>query len=410
MDDANLTEHRILEARQLFEQGRQEEALAAVNELDDSGELGGLVCFARGNVYLGMGQEALAYENYNRAVEKGFVNHRVIMNLASVSLRLGRSRQAELFCRQAHELDPTEIAPLEMICELRREAGDIDGALSIAEEMMQRHPSQFEGFRQALDLFLLQKRAEDALTLLTETELRFSAHPLYIYYRAFTLGSLGKLQDALEYLEAKESCFYENSAKPLYMGERTRLLLALGRRQEAEPLLRELFTANGDREAGFSLVDAALSRQDYNDVIALTDQLTEEKAEDAIYYMSLYLSGLARKLQSGPEAAQPAFERAAEAFGSLGSHAPTELLLTRASLYAELGRGPDAFADLDALSAQLAELQEQADEKEKAAPEKLSAVLDQIAALRTEIAALPALAEGPAQKNTASDGIADAFV
>jgi len=219
-------ENQLTRVRELSLQDKPEEALALVNTLDDTGDMGGMVCFARGNIYMQLEQFALADECYNLAVGKGFVDFRLYMNLASVNMQMDKIERAELFYRQAAELDATQVIPLSMICEMRLQLGDLNGAMAVAEEMAQRHPTLIDGFKLNLTIMLELGMYQEAMGILSEIENRFSAHPDYILLRSFVVSKLETANAAMKYLEEKESCFFESEAKLLYTQEKARLLLS----------------------------------------------------------------------------------------------------------------------------------------------------------------------------------------
>ena len=381
MEDMNLIKSQIVRAESLFTQGKAEEALALLNTLDDTGEMGGLICFALGNVYLFMGQVALAEENYSLAIHKGFVDFKVYLNLAGVSLRLNRPEQAEQHYRQASELDPTDIRPLDMICKVRLDSGNIEGAKAIADEMMQRYPALFEGFHHALGFMLLEGRAEDALAFLDGIEQRFSAHPLYITDRSNLLGKLGRAEEALRYLEEKQPFFSGENVRMLYTMARARLLVLLGDHKQAEPLLSELYTMLGDREAGFSLVGMAFERGDYPEAIRLADELTGEDApRDPIYITMLYLRAQASLELGEQAAAHEALENIISTLDSAGDTISVEMRIMRVHALEELGRYEQAVSELDTITGLIKERGEDA-------PQDISAMLESIAGKRGEIAA-----------------------
>jgi len=380
MEEMQSVESRLKNVEELVHQGKPEEALELVNTMDDSDEMGGLVCFIRGNVYRHLGQATLADESYNLALNKGFVDYKLFINLAGLNVKMAKLGQAELYYRQAAELDPTDIFPITAICELRFETGDVEGAKTAAQEMMSRHPALFDGFQRMYDLLHLLGKADEAKELLFGIEERFSTHPLYIHYRARYLRGLQKHAEALAYLEEKEKYFFDARSKFAYDKERTQLLAKLGEFEKAKPTLNRLYQL-GDREAGFMLVGAALAQQDTQEVLRLTEELTAKDAplDEILIYSLLYRSSafseLGDKAAAG-EALHEILTKLSSAAGPLG----LEMRFMRAGVYNQLEMYAEAVAEFDSITGFLAD-------KEEAAPEQLKAALERIAEKRAEAAA-----------------------
>ena len=380
MEHIGTIEAQLARAKELSLQDKPEEALEVITALDDGDDLGGLICFARGNIYLQLGQFALADENYNLAINKGFVDFKLYMNLAGANVQMGRPHRAELLYRQAAELDPTEIFPLGMVCQLRLEAGDLDGAVAVSEEMIARHPTLIDGFRLKLETMLATGLFEDAMALLTEIEARFSAHPAYILFRAFVLSKLESPDTALGYLEERESCFFDEEARVLYAREQVRLLTLLGKFEEAKPLLQDLYQ-DGGRDAGLALIVEATMRKDMQEVLRLTEELSTEDAprNPVLVYILLYRAAAFWQIDERAQYRET-LKRIMDVLREAGDELGLEMRLMRVGVLEQLEQYTEAVAELDDITTRI-------EEHEDTASDEIAATLARIAEKRAEVAA-----------------------
>ena len=307
-------------------QRKLEEALALASTLDDTSDMGGIVCFTRGNIYMQMGQFSLADENYNLAINKGFVDFRLYINLAAVNMYTGKTQRAELLYRQAAELDPTEVFPLNMICQLRLQAGDLSGAIAVAEEITQRHPSLIDGFKLNLTIMLELGMYEDAKMLLLEIENRFSAHPDYILLRSLVVSKLETPDAALKYLTEKESSFFDEEAKARYTREQARCR----------------------NNAGLALIAEATKHKDMQEVLRLSSELIATDAPRSITFVYILLSRAGAFWELGDKTEyRKTMEQIIDVLNDAGDALGLEMRMMRASVYEQLEQYTEAVAALD---------------------------------------------------------------
>ena len=406
MNDVTTIENVLRQAEGLAIDGNPEEALKLLNGLDETGEMSGHISFIRGSTYLRMDQIELADEHLNDALNKGFVDFTLFENLAIVSLRLGKNHQAELLFRQASELAPAEIRPLEMIFQIRMALGDPEGGRGVATEMTRRHPALINGFVHLTEMLVLENKAKEAMDMLVEIEERFSANPIYIQFRAFTMAKLEKYDEALAYVEERESYFFDEGAKQLYKKIKSNLLLAMKRIDDALPLLKELYEL-GDRESGFAMVAEAMSRNDVEAAIKLVDEMTGDGQNDEIYYRLLFLKATMLESSGEAEGAQTVYELALNGLKESGNVLGAEMHILRANLAARLGFKKEALDDLTVLQEYTESLTE--------APEELrSSILVPIEKMRETIARMEAAEKkapaAPEAKPATKVASADAFV
>ncbi len=360
MQELRQTQVALRQAEELLQQNAFEQALALLDTLDTESELGGLICFIRGNVYLRMEQNEQAHLCYGEALKKGFVHEKLYINFGIVKTRMGNPLQAEMMYRQAAQLSPSDALPLNRILLLRLETGDIEGAQTVMEELMDRNPELFDGFHHKADLLLGTNRAAEALALLDGTAQRFLSHPLYVYDRCRALSKTGQDEKALDFLTAREEVFRDELMAELYKKERARLLVRLGRTAEAEPMWADLYALYGDREAGLALAASALGRGDMKELYRLADEISGTRTGDRTHYLCLYYKALALKQMGEETASRQALLAALEEFNRLGDdRIGVELRSLRAAIRTELGQYEAAVADLDSLDALLERQEEE---------------------------------------------------
>lgn len=366
----------VMQANDLLGQERFDEAIALLDTLEQPGEYAGLVSFVRGNIYLRMGLDERAHLCYSEALNQGFVRKQLYIHFGVVKSRMGRITQAEQMFRQAADLDPTDIEPLNRLLMLRMGTDDLEGAEEVMEEMMTRYPEQFDGFHHKADLLLGTARAEQALSLLQGVARRFSANALYIYDLCRALGRVGKAEEALTCLEAHEELFDSPLSQQLFKKQKAVLLLDLDRIPEAMPLWQDLYDLYGDRQAGLALVTDALVGGDWETVCAVADEMLSYGVEDEAHYMCLFYKAMARKYQGDRQLEKEAWQAAAAEYDLLeGPKLVPKLRTLRVNIRMELGRWEDARKDLAWLRQQL----------QKADPEQSREALEKLAGMENII-------------------------
>lgn len=375
MEDQRKTIDVLRRANDLLAQDEFERALELIDNLDKTNEQNGLISFVRGNVYLRADDPGQAYRYYVESLNNGFLHTQLFINLGIVVARLGDMPQSEMMYRQAADLDPTNPEPFNRIIQQRLEAGNTEGALKAAEELMERNPELIDGFHHKADYLMGTGRTQEALEMLQGVEQIFSSNPLYLYDCSRAIGRLGHPQEALKLLEEYESTFRNEFYRQMYNKQRAILLVQLDRASEAEPLWAGLFEKYGDRRAGLSLIAAAFAREDMEEIIHISQEMIDADTGDEAHYLCLYYKALAlQQLKSDEE--QEAWQKANEAYDLLDDETALPILSLRATLRTQIGRYDDALTDIDRAETKL--------RQENASPDAENA-LETLAQMRADI-------------------------
>ena len=350
--EAKQLETTLQEADGLLKEGYYDQALEALSGLDEDSEAGGLIACMKGCAFLQLEQDEQAHLCFGAALDKGFVNKELYINLGIVKSRIGNYKQAEQMFRQAADLDPVDALPLNRIILLRLGRGDFAGAEAVMDELMRRNPELVDGYHHKADLLLGTSRAEEALQLLAGVENRFSANSLYVYDLCRALRRTGRAQEALSYLNEHAGAFREEADAVLLLKQQASLLVELERAEEAEPIWQKLYELYGDRQAGMALAAGALAGGDMEALGRIAGEMTAAGVEDDSHYMCLYYKALALRRQGDEAGAAEALRAAAEQFDLLERGAKSMRLRSlRAMIRLELGRYEEALADVDFLLA-----------------------------------------------------------
>ena len=144
--EAKQLETTLQEADGLLKEGYYDQALEALSGLDEDSEAGGLIACMKGCAFLQLEQDEQAHLCFGAALDKGFVNKELYINLGIVKSRIGNYKQAEQMFRQAADLDPVDVLPLNRIILLRLGRGDFAGAEAVMDELMRRNPELVDGY------------------------------------------------------------------------------------------------------------------------------------------------------------------------------------------------------------------------------------------------------------------------
>jgi len=165
-------------------------------------------------------------------------------NLAGVYQLTGREEQVEPALRRALRQDPDFFPAVILLAQWReRVAQDVDGALRLLEETIQRHPEE-ASLRHALGLTLVRQGArEQALRALRRAHELAPEQPEYGYVLAVALHDSGQAPAALDLLRTLSRRHPAN--RPLRQAL-IGYLRAGGHHEEAQAALAELAAQNPD--------------------------------------------------------------------------------------------------------------------------------------------------------------------
>lgn len=298
----------LKKAEKLSALGDFEEALMILDKVDVEGEQGGLICFVRGNVYSHREQWESAQKWYAESLKKGFISEKLFMNYGNLRVQLGQTAEAIEMFKQAFQLAPTDIAPLDRIIQLRIESGNTMGALGTMEQMMNSFPESFNGFHYYADMLLHTGQFAEALAFLDKYEQRFSSNALYVYDRSKALEAMNNTQEALDYLYENREAFMNSPMVSMYKKQCGSLLFKLGEFDEALPFLVELFDKNRDREAGLSLIALSFIKKEYELAYEIADRIMQYPGHGRGYLMASYYKGLALEQMEQMELAREAYK------------------------------------------------------------------------------------------------------
>lgn len=309
MTDVQVSiEESLKKAEGLSISGQHEEALILLDKLNTEGEQGGLICFIRGNVYLRKGQLESAQKWYGESLKKGYVSDKLFMNFGKLKQMLHKSDEAIDMYRQAFQLEPTDITPLNNIVQICLQWGDYQEASKNIFYMMEMFPELFEGFHHHADMLLGTEKYAEALDFLQSYEERFSSNTLYIYDKARALKGVGKLQEALDYLSDKEQKFEDTALYFMYRKMVCELQFQLGQYNEAVPYLIELFDKYDDKDAALKLVVMSFEKKEYELAYEIAERLMAISKTGRSYYIAAYFRAIAFDALELKEKAMDAYQ------------------------------------------------------------------------------------------------------
>lgn len=370
-------EEILKRAEKLSAKDEFEEALMLLDKLDVEGEQGGLICFVRGNVYAGREQWESAQKWYAESLRKGFVSEKLFMNYGKLRVQLGQRAEAVELFKQAFQLKPTDITPLNNIVQLRLESGNIMGAVATMEQMMDCFPELFDGFHHYADMLLGTNEPERALQFLEKYEQRFSGNSLYVYNKTRALDAVDKTREALDYLYENREKFMNSPMVITYKKQCGNLLFKLGAYEQALPFLLELFDENRDREAGLCLISLSFKKQEYELAFEIADRIMQYPGRGKGYFMAIYYKGLALEMMQKPDLARETYLFFLEELWDIPrEELSAEVLSHRFRVEYTLGMNDEAHKTVDAFATLL-------DKYEGQNSEELAKSRQQIEELRT---------------------------
>lgn len=347
-------EEMLMQAEKLSAKGEFEEALMLLDKLDVEGEQGGVICFVRGNVYAQREQWESAQKWYAESLKRGFVNEKLFMNYGKLRVQLGQRAEAIELFKQAFQLEPTDISPLNNIVQLRLESGNIMGAVATMEQMMDCFPELFDGFHHYVEMLMNTREFEKALAFLEKYEQRFSGNSLYVYDRTRALDAVDRTQEALDYLYENREKFMNSLMVVMYKKLCGNLLFKIGAYDQALPFLLELFDQNRDREAGLSLISLSFRKEEYELAFEIADRLMQFPRRGRGYFLAIYYKGLALEMMENHELAREAYRFfLQEMEGMSREKISPELLSHRFRVEFMLGLNDEAHKTVDAFDAML---------------------------------------------------------
>lgn len=297
-----------------------------------------IIYFHLGNIDLLRGNSEAAREHYNKAISLGYDNVQIYINLAVEAEENSDYQTALSYYSRAIAQDKFNALPkarkIQILIKLRR----YTEALSVCDSLIETNPDVFEGYHYKFAILSEIKKWDEAETVLDRALQLFPDDDAFFYDKARFFQAKGETEKALEIVNKKIGVNDENRAAMVaFKGE---LLLALGRYEEAEPILDEEYQKSHDSEVVFLLNSIAIAKKDYQKVLTCSDYILNHNEVDNYYYSALYYKALSLKKLGRTEEAVKSFEEAVKYFRAACSRTPGQLQMYfyRAMCHEELGQ------------------------------------------------------------------------
>lgn len=310
-----------------------------------------------GEAYFHLGNIALLEEDYEegkiqyaKSINCGNDIPQIYINLASVAEENDEWEEAISYYTKAIVRDRTcysaKIRKTQIYFMLNKYAE----ALNSADDLIETNPEIFEGHHLKFIILATANKLDEASQALDKAQRLFPDDQGFVLDRVKLLELKGDYENALELLKTLDGSVVPEE---VISTEKAKLLLALGRNEEAKSLL-EGYT--GDvvmPEMQKVLITIYIEEKNHNGILKAADKILALEEYDSNYFSALYFKAYATKLSGDLTKAEIAYKEAAKIMQQACSinSGVLDLYIYRAICYRELKEYDKANEMLDYIAA-----------------------------------------------------------
>ena len=255
--------------------------------------------YGKGLEFVSQGNIREAKSCFEKALDNGYRNYKVLTSLALVEKALGNKRKTLELLVQAEEIKKNNsIAKILLLSEYM-DQGRFHDVIRIARQMEESYPENYESFHAEIAALVKLKNYDDALNKLDSIQETFGKQKTFVNDYIIVLHSLERHDEAWEYFQSKEAFFNKDSSE--YLKIKAQLASCLRKKQKAEEAFDKLYKNDKNSSAAISL--ASLLIMDSKEAQAdeyLQDIIRHRKA-GRDYYFALFMHAQCLEKQNEEE-------------------------------------------------------------------------------------------------------------
>lgn len=337
-EDPYYTDSYINCAQAFIMMDRFEDAIKSLNKVILIDKKNGLAYFHKGNVELLMGNGDMARESYNKAISLGFDNLQIYINLAADAEERGDFNTAISYYNKVISLDQFNAYAKVRKAQIMIASKRYTEALIMCNSLIETNPDVFEGYHYKFAVLCEMGNFEEAGAVLDRALTLFPEDDAFFYDKARLLHAQGRLEEALDIIDNKLAFNDENRTS--LTAFKAEVLLALGRTDDALPILLDEYALSKDGEIVFLINSIYIASKNYEEVLRYSQEIIDRNELGDYYYAALYYHAVALSKLGRKQEADIEYENAQKFFRAACARNPGQLQLYfyRAMCYEELGQ------------------------------------------------------------------------
>lgn len=195
------------------------------------------------------------------------------------------NKKADEAFAQAFAIEPDLREAVDTLIDLRVTANDLDGALDVAQRVLELHPKDAESYYRIALIYIQQARLREALVMLQDAISRDETDPRFYRSRALIKRHQGDLAAAID--DQSKAVQYGKD-KAFELGELANLNLLAGNKNRAIDNLQEALKLNKkDQNVRARLWGLFLDEKRYDDLVAMYKEEIIANPKDAKLHLGL---------------------------------------------------------------------------------------------------------------------------
>lgn len=295
-----------------------------------------------GQAYFHLGNIALLEENdeegklyYAKAINNGYDNIQIYMNLAALSEENDDLEHAVEYYSKVIARNklyyPAKIRRIEIYMAVNKPAE----ALNACDDLIETNPEIFEGHHYKFAILVSENRLDEAEKLLDKAQKLYPDDQGFVLDRVKLLELKGQTEDALNLIETIDM---DIVPKGVISVEKANIYLKAGKIEDAKSILLQVESEISNAEIERTLLAIYIDTKEYEMVVNSAKKIIDLQEYDAIYFSALYYYAYGLKMLGKAEESIKAFENAAKIMQQACSinSGMLDLYIYRAICYVEL--------------------------------------------------------------------------
>ena len=269
-----------------------------------------------GQAYFHLGNIALLEENdedgklyYAKAINNGYDNIQIYMNLAALSEENDELERAIEYYNKVVARNklyyPAKIRKIEIYMAVNKPSE----ALNACDDLIETNPEIFEGHHYKFAILISDNKFEEAEKVLDKAQGLFPDDQGFVLDRVKLLEIKGNTDEALSLIEKIDM---DVVPKGVISIEKANVYLRVGKIEEAKSLLLQVESEIANAEIERTLLAIYTDTKEYEMVVNTAKKIIDLQEYDTIYFSALYYYAYGLKMLGKTQEATKAFEEAAK--------------------------------------------------------------------------------------------------